>query len=229
MILAGLRSLDSVSGSHYYRQLMEKLKSGSSDYMSGSESILIDLSSWYKDSLLTRIEPIQRAIEARAVIRFRYCAPGGDSVREIEPYYLVFKWSSWYVWGWCRLREDYRLFKLTRMNDIVQTGGQAADRIVPVPDLSTEKVFPGEITVKAIFQPEMRWHLIEEFGEDSFVVQPDGTLLFEHKYTDRESLIAWMLTCRDKVKVLEPEDVRDEILRIANHLIEMYGTGFHGN
>ena len=46
MILAGLRSLDSVSGSHYYGQLMEKIKSGSSEYISGSESILIDLSSW---------------------------------------------------------------------------------------------------------------------------------------------------------------------------------------
>lgn len=29
MILAGLRSLDSVSGSHYYGQLMEKIKAGS--------------------------------------------------------------------------------------------------------------------------------------------------------------------------------------------------------
>ena len=46
MIMAGLRSLDSVSGSHYYGQLMEKLKTGSSDFVSGNESLLIDLSSW---------------------------------------------------------------------------------------------------------------------------------------------------------------------------------------
>src|SRR5574344_2977761 len=51
MIMAGLRSLDSVSGSHYYGQLMEKLKAGCSDFVSGNEYVLIDMSSWNKDSL----------------------------------------------------------------------------------------------------------------------------------------------------------------------------------
>ena len=32
MILAGLRSLDSVSGGHYYTRLMEKLQPGASDF-----------------------------------------------------------------------------------------------------------------------------------------------------------------------------------------------------
>ena len=60
MILAGLRSLDSVSGSRYYSQLMEKLQSGSSAYIGGRDSILIDLSSWNKSSLAPKIEMIQR-------------------------------------------------------------------------------------------------------------------------------------------------------------------------
>lgn len=46
MILAGLRSLDSVSGNRYYSQLMEKIKAGSSSFVSGRDSILIDLSSF---------------------------------------------------------------------------------------------------------------------------------------------------------------------------------------
>ena len=40
MILAGLRSLDSVSVSHYYGQLMEKLKAGSSDVIGTSMDIV---------------------------------------------------------------------------------------------------------------------------------------------------------------------------------------------
>ena len=50
-ILAGLRSLDSVNGTNRYGQLMEKLSIGSSDFLVGNQSVLIDLSSWYKDSL----------------------------------------------------------------------------------------------------------------------------------------------------------------------------------
>ena len=49
MILAGLRSLDSVSGSSYYGQLMEKIQAGASEFITGRDSILIDLSSWYYD------------------------------------------------------------------------------------------------------------------------------------------------------------------------------------
>lgn len=107
MILAGLRSLDSVSGSHYYGQLMEKIKAGSSDFVSGRDSIIIDLSSWYKDTLAPKIELIQNAVEERNLLTFQYYAPKGNSKRSIEPYYLVFKWSSWYVWGWCTEKKDF--------------------------------------------------------------------------------------------------------------------------
>lgn len=222
VILAGLRSLDSVSGSHYYGQLMEKIKAGSSEFVSKSESILIDLSSWYKDSLSLKIELIQEAIETGRVIRFSYYAPDGDSTREIEPYYLIFKWSSWYVWGWCRLREDFRMFKLNRMDAIAQTGEAVNKREVSLPDLSTEAMFSGSVNVKAVFDPSMKWHLIEEFGVNSFSVQQDGTLLFEHEYTDRDNLIKWMLTCKDKVTVLEPEDIRNELFHIANNIRKKY-------
>ncbi len=112
MILAGLRSLDSVSGSGYYGQLMEKIQDGSSEFIAGRDSILIDLSSWYRDSLAPKIETIQDAIGDRQLIRFRYYAPSGESDRTVEPYYLVFRWSSWYLWGWCLKRKDFRLFKL---------------------------------------------------------------------------------------------------------------------
>ena len=74
MILAGLRSLDSVSGSSYYGQLMEKLKPGSSDFISGRDSVLIDLSSWSKESLAPKISLIQDAVEERRQITFYYYA-----------------------------------------------------------------------------------------------------------------------------------------------------------
>ena len=156
MILAGLRSLDSVSGSSYYSQLMEKIQTGSSEFISGRGSMLIDLSSWYKGSLAPKIEVIQSAIESRHLIRFEYFAPSGESDRRIEPYYLVFQWSSWYVWGWCLERKDYRLFKLNRMDKVAEIDKEFICRNAPMPDLSTEKIFPGGIKVKALFTPRIR-------------------------------------------------------------------------
>lgn len=222
MIMAGLRSLDSISGSQYYSQLMEKIKVGSSEFVSGNDSILIDLSTWYKDSLTPKIGLIQDAIELKKTIRFRYYSPKNEMEREIEPYYLIFKWTNWYVYGWCTLRQDYRLFKVNRMDQMRHVSDFVMRENVPLPDLDDKRIFPTQNIVKAVFEPEMKWYLIEQFGVDSFTEAPDGRLLFEYEYSDMESLLSWMLTCRDAVTVLEPETVRNELHRIASNIKMKY-------
>ena len=202
---------------------MEKILTGSSEFISGRDSMLIDLSSWYKGSLAPKIEVIQNAIENRHTIQFMYYAPSGDSNRRIEPYYLVFRWSSWYVWGWCLDREDYRLFKLNRMDCVVETDRGFLRRDVPMPDLSNEKIFPGGIKVKALFTPNMKWRLVEEFGPNCFTETDDGRLLFSADYTDMENLVTWLMTFGAKAEVLEPEEVRDIIRRNAEEILKIYG------
>lgn len=221
-ILAGLRSLDSVSGSSYYGQLMEKLQTGSSEFISGRDSILIDLSSWYKGSLAPKIEVIQSAIENRHLLTFRYYAPSGESERSIEPYYLVFKWSSWYVWGWCTDREDYRLFKLNRMDRVAESAQNFICRNVPMPDLSNEKIFPGGISVKVLFTSDVKWRLVEEFGPYCFTEADDGRLLFTADYTNMENLVTWLLSFGEKAEVVEPPEVRGAIKHIAEETIRNY-------
>ena len=223
MILAGLRSLDSVSGSKYYGQLMEKIQAGSSELISGRDSILIDLSSWYKTSLAPKIATIQDAIENRHILEFDYYAPSGESKRSIEPYYVVFKWTSWYVYGWCLKRKDYRLFKLNRMDKVRETELVFTCRNAPVPDLTSEVAFPRNIVLKALFEPDMKWRLVEEFGPDCYEVQKDGRLLLVRDYSDMENLTMWMLTFGDKVEVLEPVEVREKLKNMAESMIRKYG------
>lgn len=222
MILAGLRSLDSVSGSSYYGQLMEKIQAGSSEFITGRDSILIDLSSWYRDSLAPKIEMIQDAIGDRRLIKFRYYAPSGESERTVEPYYLVFRWSSWYLWAWCLKRKDFRLFKLNRMDGVQITEKNFECREATMPDLSNEKIFPGGIKVKALFEADQKWRLVEEFGTSCFTENDDGRLLFTADYTDMENLITWILTFGDKAEVIEPEEVREKVRTAIEAMIKNY-------
>jgi len=222
MIMAGLRSLDSVSGSNYYGNLMEKIKAGSSDFISGSDSLIIDLSSWHKDLLSGKIELIQDAIEIGRTLKFEYFAPKGNSEREIEPYYLIYKWSSWYVYGFCLSRQDYRLFKLNRIINLRHSSQFEKRDAVPMPDILYDNVYPPKGRVKAIFHSSMKWYLIEECGVDSFTELSDGSLLLEYDYSDDEGLLSWMLTMRDKVTVIEPESIRRKLFDIAKELTEKY-------
>ena len=223
MILAGLRSLDSVSGSSYYGQLMEKIQARSSEFISGRESILIDLSSWYKNTLAPKISTIQDAIENRHLLEFYYYAQSGEGKRTIEPYYVVFKWTSWYVYGWCLKRKDYRLFKLNRMDQVKETIKDFSCRNAPVPNLSSELKYPRNIVLKAIFTPDMKWRLVEEFGPGCYEELEDGRLLLIRNYADMDNLTMWMLTFGDKVEVIEPQDLRERLKTMAESMIKMYG------
>ncbi len=228
MILAGLRSLDSVSGSSYYGQLMEKIQARSSEFISGRESILIDLSSWYKNTLAPKISTIQDAIENRHLLEFYYYAQSGEGKRTIEPYYVVFKWTSWYVYGWCLKRKDYRLFKLNRMDQVKETIKDFSCRNAPVPNLSSELKYPRNIVLKAIFTPDMKWRLVEEFGPGCYEELKDGRLLLIRNYADMDNLTMWMFTFGDKVEVIEPQELRKRLKTMAESMIKMYGGKNNG-
>ncbi len=223
-ILAGIRSLDSVSGTSYYKQLMEKLSAGNLDVLAGDQNLLIDLSSWYRGMLTPRIELIHGAIRRREKLEFTYFSPKGEQLRRVQPYHLVFQWSSWYVWGWCQDRQDYRMFKLNRMGKLRCTGEYFERRQAPLPDFSSEKVFPANFSVKVLLEPECKWRLVEEFGADSFVEREDGKLLFSFGFSDKENLFSWVMTFGDKAELLEPEEFREELAYVGKCIWERYGS-----
>ena len=216
-----LRSLDSVSGTKRYAQLMEKLSAGSGTLVPGGAHMLIDLSSWYKTSLPPKIELIQSAIERHRIISFDYFSPGGESARKVEPYYLVFHWSTWYVWGWCRSREDFRLFKLNRMTEL-RSGEAFEPRTAPLPDLEPERVFPAKYQVCALFDPDCRWRLVEEYGTGCFTEERDGRLRFTDGFPDADSVLSWVLTFGDKAELLEPEELCRKLEALGKTLAERY-------
>lgn len=223
-ILIGLRSLDSVCETKKYRQLMEKLSLGNASTLTSNQHILIDLSSWYKESLSPKIKLIQDAIEHRVKIEFQYYAKKGESHRIIEPYFLIFQWSSWYVWGYCCKKNGYRMFKLNRMLDLLNTGEKYHIRENLPLELSKEKLYPHKLKVKGIFEPSMKWRLIDEYGIESFTEQADGKLLFSFGFTDKNSLFGWLLSYGDQVELMEPKKLREEFILLLKKINQKYYT-----
>ena len=62
----------------------------------------------------------------------------------------------------------------------------------------------------------------EEFGGGSFKEQEYGRLLFQADYTDKENLITWLMSFRDKVELLEPEEVRAKIRESIENMKRKY-------
>ena len=70
-------------------------------------SIELDLASYYKEQLTEKIKSIHRAILEKHLIQFDYFYEKGENRRRIEPYFVIFQWSSWYVFGFCLERQDW--------------------------------------------------------------------------------------------------------------------------
>lgn len=221
-ILAGLRSLDSVSGTNYYRLLMEKLPQ--SREISADDCVAIDLSSWYGSALAPALAMLKEACAHHHPARFTYCSPNGESTRTVEPDKLVFRWSSWYLHAWCRVREDWRLFKLTRMLDLRVLDETFEPRPAPDPIVPSDAVYPAALQAVIRFSPSARWRLIDEYSVWSFTVQEDGTLLFKRGFPDKEELFRWTLSFQDQAELIEPEALRHEFAERLKNIYRKYDT-----
>lgn len=76
--------------------------------------------------------------------------------------------------------------------------------------------------MKARIQPEYKWRLVEEYGPESFQVQPDGTLLFSFGFTDKISIVCWIASFGEGAELLEPAEFRQDVLDFAEGIRKKY-------
>ena len=204
-IFTGLKSLDSVSRSASGETLARKI--GGSQAVSLADHMAIDLASHYKDDLASKLEQMKAAIQASRCISFRYYYEKGEADKLIEPCLLVFKWSDWYVFGFCRQRQDFRLYKLRRLWNLEVTQEPFSPREIP----EEKKLFGSHMTddymVAALYDPSLKYRLVEEYGPVCFTPREDGRLYAEWGFTTREQAVEWFLRFGRKVKVLGPPEM----------------------
>lgn len=221
-ILEGLSGLDSVSNSNHYRRLMEKLSGGEERILPAGGHIRIDLSSWYRSALIPKIELLSEAIEDRQRVKFLYCSPNGDSVREVEPCLLVFQWASWYLWGYCLKRKDFRLFKLNRMLEL--EGGQGDCLVEELPEFVPHTGMEQRewTDAKVRFSSGVKWRLIDEFGAESFLEDEDKRLLFSSSFCDKDTLFRWLISFGGEGELLAPVSWRAEYREYLKAILKKY-------
>ena len=98
-------------------------------------------------------------------------------------------------------------------------------RTAPLPDLEPERVFPAAFQVTVLFDPACEWRLVEEYGADSFRLEPDGRLRFAWGFPDRDSVLPWLLTFGDRAELLEPAELREDLRQVGERLAKRYGGG----
>jgi predicted DNA-binding transcriptional regulator YafY len=224
-IITGLKSLGSVSETSHASQierLIHRLSPGGEAVVSMQESILIDLASHYKGSLSEKISLIKSAISESRLISFTYYSDKGKTLRTIEPYYLAFKWSSWYVFGYCRTSNDFRLFKINRMWHVEKLPNTYQRREIPPEKRDLDRHLHDQHRLTLLVDKELEYLLVDEYGPNFYETLEDGRLRAVISYTNRDYIVSWIMSMGEKAQVLEPEDIAQEIREKAKKMLTRY-------
>lgn len=221
-IVAALKGIGSVSESASIQRVLDKLSISQDAVVSLREPVIIDLASHYGGSLTAKIQLIKAAVLDGKLIEFDYYYEKGQSRRRIEPYFVVFQWTAWYVFGFCTMRQDWRMFKLTRLWNLIICDEGFAPRDIPPERRDFNSRFSDDIKLVALFDPSAKHQLIEAYGLHCFIETGGGRLRLEIGFTNLEYMKSWLLSFGCKVTVLEPREVAEDIRAEAGKIIELY-------
>ena len=215
-IITGLKGLESVSDDSQIGDLINRISRDTED------SVNIDLASHYKKSLMGKISMLKEAIGKHFCISFTYYSKTGEEIRVVEPCRVHYRWSDWYLFGYCRNRENFRMFKLNRLWRLEHTSLSYEMRVIPEEEQDHDRYFRDEKMVEVLFDNSVKYRVIESYGPDSFHERVDGTLHFISGYTDREFIMSWILGFGDKALVISPQDLAEEICERLKKIVGKY-------
>ena len=174
---------------------------------------------------------IEQSILNKRTIRLDYEGlESGKSSREIDPYALIFRRYSWYLLGFCHLREQIRVFRLNRIYKVTLTDKS----FVRKSDFSIEEFFKNSWE---IYQGETTEVKLRFFGKAVKVIESgqhhssenlskpgDGSLLYSVRVSGTEEIARWILGFGEMVEVLEPEDLRVNIKETVQKMQKLYSS-----
>lgn len=99
---------------------LEKLSKNDS-FSLANRNIVVE-NSYHANSkkIESKIRALDKAIDKTLILKIKYHDRSGIvTERDIEPYSFVVKDGEWYIYAWCLLRNEQRLFKLTRITHIM--------------------------------------------------------------------------------------------------------------
>ena len=190
-----------------------------------ANQIKIDVTPWLcSDNLSGEIELIKIALEQHQLLRFDYSdIRNQKSSREVEPYRLLLKGEEWYLQGYCLTREDFRTFKLLRMQNIY-----ILEQTFEIRDFPFEKMDSVQFHDKTLIPARLRIHenirdsIISRFGKDCLTPDEAGYYIADVHLPVDSLTCAYILSFGNKCICLEPEELREKMRVISGQIYGFY-------
>lgn len=229
-ILMGLTSLsDMVRGDELINALA-KVKSfipadRAKDIELRANQIRIDLSAWMGNrNIQLYLEIIKTALQESRLLSFEYVAHRGNkTTRTVEPYQLVLKNSHWYFQGYCYKRNDFRLFRLSRISNLQIEKETFMPRDFQKTSLDFEEIFETvPIRIKLRIHKSVMDRVLDYCSYEHFSSADDEYYIVDFPFIENDYNYDILLSFGSKCECLEPLHIRTEMKRKIHDLAAIY-------
>jgi predicted DNA-binding transcriptional regulator YafY len=229
-ILRALKGIASAVDDSNVNTAIEKIKNLVPDDRSVEmeeylQHIVVDLTTWSGGQQnKEQTERIYSAISQKKVIKLLYRNMKGErTVRLIEPMTLVNKNFSWYLFAFCRTKNDFRLFKLRRIINAEITDEKFIRKEVIFSEYFNRGKNEVEKTkVVLLFRPRARYKAEEYFPQECLDYDENGCVIANLELPLDEWVYGMILSLGDDAEVISPETVRKEIEKKVKKILSLY-------
>lgn len=182
--------------------------------------IKIDFSNW-GNVQEERFDIIKSAILNKQLIGFTYYNSNGEeSKRIVEPLQIWFKDKSWYLVSYCKLKQDYRIFKIARIKEVKMLQ-EHFERELPKEE--NEQYNFKIIELELEINKAMTYRVYDEFESKEITKKQDENFIIKVKYPENEWVYGYILSFGEYAKVLNPgyakNIIKDKLQRtLKNYL-----------
>lgn len=232
-VFTALNGLRSVDESADLKNLMAKLIPEETSTVFSESDYVIDLSSWFKDSITQeKVSDLHKAIKNRNCIYLEYISKKSRSTRIIPPHKIVFKQSYWYLYAFCEDNQEFRLFKVNRIVDFKIMDESFNCKEVEKIDFRKDfgvGFFSSQNTT-LLFEVILEYDVTNEF----FLTDKIDAKFFHRINSSKEkSQIIFLVSdlelatnlvfsLQDKVKVIEPLELKEAIKTKIKRIDKFY-------
>ncbi|WP_294615965.1 YafY family protein [uncultured Gilliamella sp.] len=231
ILLKGLNLLDSpVLKENENSITLEKIKSFLSEQeleevVNNLNQLSIDLSSWFsKQNINKKIAIIKLALKEQRVLSCGYLAvKNKHATRLIEPYQLIFKEKEWYLHAFCLNRNDFRIFKLSKMSNIRQTNTKFIRQAKPEAfSLFKQDIKKRIFKIKLLIDESLLERILDYCDEKDINQLNDQQYIVNFDFIDDDYGYGILLSLGHKCICLEPEHVRTEMIQRTEKIAHCY-------
>ncbi|WP_145038800.1 YafY family protein [Paenibacillus sp. Y412MC10] len=208
------------------KALLSRVEQGLGDEYR-KEPVVMDFQPWgQRQGLKPAVGLLKQAIHDKRRVQMEYIDVEGSAERRtIEPASLFLKGNVWYVQAYCLEREDFRLFRLSRMQDIKMLSEAYEPRPWPGRErLEWDSSWSNarEQETVLLFEAAARQRVADMFPPEQVTVNPDGSLRVHVLYKLDEWFYGMILSFGDQVLVELPGEAAEEVKRRAKRMLLRY-------